>query len=134
MEFQYQPRSVAGICIHGNTLFIAKRNSGGAMGERWEFPGGKVEPPESDQEALIREYEEEFGVPITVGPCIASAVFEHHHQTRYLYAYLVEFREQQFVMTEHTQWRWATLDEIEKLPFADSDKKLLTDLYKFVRK
>ncbi|WP_304222579.1 (deoxy)nucleoside triphosphate pyrophosphohydrolase [Gracilinema caldarium] len=133
MERDKKQRSVAGICIKGEKLFIAKRIPGGSMGERWEFPGGKVEAEESDQDALIREYKEEFGVPVTVGPCIATSEFEHHQQKRYLFAYLVHIPDLQFEMTEHTQYRWATLDEIKELNFADSDKKLIPDIAHYLQ-
>ncbi|AEJ19583.1 (deoxy)nucleoside triphosphate pyrophosphohydrolase [Gracilinema caldarium] len=134
MDTPLQPRSVAGICIQGNALFIAQRIPGGSMGERWEFPGGKVEVGETDEEALIREYQEEFGVAVTVGACIAHAEFEHHRQKRHLFAYIVVIPEQEYVLTEHTQWRWATLEEIEKLNFADSDKKLIPSLQRYLQR
>ncbi|HON12947.1 MAG TPA: (deoxy)nucleoside triphosphate pyrophosphohydrolase [Treponema sp.] len=134
MDSNSRPRSVAGICIKDNKLFIAKRIPGGSMGERWEFPGGKVEPGETDEEALIREYYEEFGIPVTVGACIAHAEFEHHQQKRFLFAYIVYMDTMNFTLTEHTQWRWASLEEIEKLDFADSDKKLIPDLHKLLQR
>ncbi|MDR2537424.1 MAG: NUDIX domain-containing protein [Treponema sp.] len=120
-------RSVAGIATENSQLFIARRIPGGAMGEKWEFPGGKVEHGESDADALRREYLEEFGVDVTVGEQLASAVFEHNGQ-RQLYAYRVSFISMQFTLTEHTTWRWATLEEIEALDFVDSDQKLLPSL------
>jgi 8-oxo-dGTP diphosphatase len=120
-------RSVAGIVIEDGKLFIAQRIPGGALGEKWEFPGGKVEAGETDQDALIREYDEELGVPVTIGPLLGTASFEHHG-LHTLYAYQVYFSVYNFKLSEHTQWRWASLEEIADLNFADSDKKLLPHL------
>lgn len=117
-------RSVAGITIERGKLFIAQRIPGGALGEKWEFPGGKVEAGETDQEALIREYQEELGVPVTIGPLLGTATFEHRG-LHTLYAYRVYFSGYDFKLSEHTQWGWASLEEICELDFADSDKKLL---------
>jgi 8-oxo-dGTP diphosphatase len=120
-------RSVAGIAVEGSKLFIARRVSGGAMSEKWEFPGGKVEVGESDEEALIREYLEEFGVKIIVGPLLGSATFEHHGQ-RYVYAYRITFCSRDFTLSEHTETKWAEIAEIETLDFVDSDRALLGGL------
>lgn len=121
-------RSVAGIAWNGNRLLVARRVSGGSMGGKWEFPGGKVESGESDSEALVREYSEEFKVTIRVGRKVATATFEHRGEPVLLTAYEVFFHSFDFVLSEHTEWKWATVDEIEKLDFADSDMKLIPRL------
>ena len=124
-------RSVAGIAIEGERLFIARRKPGGDLGEKWEFPGGKAEAGESDEEALQREYLEEFGVPVRPGPCLGSASFEHRGQTFSLNAYRVYFETpfpENLSLAEHTQWQWALLGEIEGLDFAGSDRALFPGL------
>ncbi|MDR1059439.1 MAG: NUDIX domain-containing protein, partial [Treponema sp.] len=85
--------SVAGVAIEGGRLFIARRKEGGDLGGRWEFPGGKVEPGEGDGEALVREYQEELGVPIEVGPFLSSASFTHRGKEYALHAYRVFLKE-----------------------------------------
>jgi 8-oxo-dGTP diphosphatase len=121
--------SVAGIAWDCGKFFIAQRLEGGDMGGRWEFPGGKVDGEESDQEALKREYREEFAVDIAVGDFLGSAVFERRGMEHRVNAYRVFFPASAvFTLAEHVQWRWASLDEIEQLDFVDSDRKLLPDL------
>jgi 8-oxo-dGTP diphosphatase len=120
--------SVAGIAVQGNRLFIARRLPGGDLGEKWEFPGGKAEKGESCEEALIREFREEFGVTVTAGPRVASSSFEHRGVVRELRACLVYFETLDFVLCEHSEWKWADLAEIEKLDFAGSDRKLIPAL------
>lgn len=127
-NFTTQRRSVAGIAVKNGKLFIAKRLPGGAMSERWEFPGGKVDPEEDDLKALIREYQEEFGLDIRTGEKLASAEFEHNEKQRILTAYRIHFDTAITNMTEHSEWRWASLKEIRQLDFADSDLKLLDEL------
>ncbi|MDR1430353.1 MAG: (deoxy)nucleoside triphosphate pyrophosphohydrolase [Spirochaetaceae bacterium] len=121
-------RSVAGIAFNGDKLFIARRESGGAMGGRWEFPGGKVEKGESDTAALLREFQEELGISVGVGEHLGSASFEHKGGTRLLNAYEVFFPKMEFTLFVHHEWKWASLDEIETLDFAGSDLKLLPGL------
>ncbi|MBQ1661043.1 MAG: NUDIX domain-containing protein [Treponema sp.] len=128
--------SVAGIAVNGSKVLIAHRNPTGQMGGRWEFPGGKVDGDESDTEALSREYDEEFGIEINVGKQIASASFEHNGETVNLHAYEIHVphdgTEKKYELTEHSEYRWADINEIENLNFVDSDMKLYPDVKKFV--
>jgi 8-oxo-dGTP diphosphatase len=119
------PLSVAGIAVENGKYFIARRKSGGDLGGKWEFPGGKVEEGESDEEALIREYDEEFSLPVAVGPLLGKTVFEHKGKDCSLNGYAVRFLSSRIRLNEHTEWRWAGADEIKALDFAASDLKLL---------
>jgi 8-oxo-dGTP diphosphatase len=125
--------SIAGIAVEDGKIFIARRIPGGDLGEKWEFPGGKVEEGESDQEALIREFREEFAVTIRVGSLVGSATFEHHGKTRTLRAYRVYPESRDFTLTEHTEWNWVSPESITELDFADSDRKLLPELEKYLQ-
>jgi 8-oxo-dGTP diphosphatase len=120
--------SVAGIAWDGGKFFIAQRLGSGDMGGKWEFPGGKVDGGETDQEALKREFLEEFGVEVAVGDFLGSSAFERRGVERQVRAYRVFFAAPVFTLTEHTRWRWAALEEIERLDFVDSDRKLLPAL------
>jgi 8-oxo-dGTP diphosphatase len=126
-------RSVAGIVREGNKILIARRLPSGDLGNKWEFPGGKVEEGESDSEALVREYDEEFGVAVTPGPLLASASFEHKGKTYSLNAYELRLQSLNLTLREHSRWRWADIAEIESLDFAGSDKKLLPALKAYLR-
>jgi len=121
--------SVAGIALAQGNVFIARRKAGGDLGGKWEFPGGKVEEGEGDADALRREFLEEFGVAVTVGPLLATAEFTHREQRFTLNAYRIFFDSLHFNMTEHTECRWAAPDEIKTLEdFADSDRLLFPSL------
>jgi 8-oxo-dGTP diphosphatase len=59
---------VAGLIVGGDgRILITQRRADQALGGRWEFPGGKVEPGEAPVDALIRELREEIGVTVSVG-------------------------------------------------------------------
>jgi len=121
-------RSVAGIAINEGRFFIARRKPGGSLGEKWEFPGGKVKELENDREALKREYLEEFGVTVEVGALLAGAEFSNNGKVFLLKAYRVFFGSLNFRMTDHTEWRWAAPDKIDAGSFVDSDWRLLPAL------
>jgi 8-oxo-dGTP diphosphatase len=120
-------RSVAGIALNEGRYLIAKRLPGGDMGGRWEFPGGKIEEGEDCWKALEREFMEEFGIKVKATLPIGEAVFKHGEQDFLLSAFWVELPRNlmNIALTEHSEWRWASLDEILELDFTDSDRKLL---------
>jgi 8-oxo-dGTP diphosphatase len=128
--------SVAAIAVHEGKLFIAKRVSGGDMGGKWEFPGGKAEAGEDAKAALVREMKEEFGVSVTVGGKIASGSFVHKGVEHILDAYLISLSDRRFSPVEHTEWRWADFDEIKALfaegEFTPSDYALLPQIREFL--
>jgi 8-oxo-dGTP diphosphatase len=69
-------RVVAAVIRRGGRILIARRRDGGERGGQWEFPGGKVEPGESEPAALRREILEEPGCEMEVGRLLAR----HRHR------------------------------------------------------
>ena len=136
MQRESKASSIACIALAGKKVLIAHRNPTGQMGGRWEFPGGKVEAGESDAEAVVREFREEFGVEVTVGEKIAEAVFVHNGTDVTLHAYRVfvphDGQETPYVLTEHTGYRWAGIAEVEELSFVDSDLKLYPAVRQYI--
>lgn len=128
--------SIACIAFKGKQVLIAHRNPTGQMGGRWEFPGGKVEGDESDETAIVREMQEEFGIQVIPGEKIAEAEFKHNGKLSSLHAYLVTLPHdgltQKFQLTEHTEYRWADMSEIPLLNFVDSDLLLYPQIVKYL--
>ena len=131
-------RSIACIDYRNGKIFIAKRQMVGDMGGRWEFPGGKIEKGEDLQTAVVREMQEEFGVTVTVGRKITSGSFTHKGKPCTLDVLEVSFPhdgiEKKFELTEHTDYKWADIDEIPQLNFVDSDLSIYNDVKKWCLK
>ena len=131
-------RSIACIDYRDGKIFIAKRQNVGDMGGRWEFPGGKIDDGEDFEQAIKREMQEEFSVDVTVGQHICSSTFEHKGKKCYLDAFEVHFTndgmEKKFILTEHTDYRWADIGEIPELNFVDSDMAIYPEVCKFLKK
>ncbi len=130
--------SVACIVYKNGKILVAHRIPKGDMGNRWEFPGGKVDAGETDQMAIVREMSEEFGVVAVPGEKITSCSFFHKDKKCFLNAYLVQLEhdglEKPYILTEHTEYKWVSPKEIENLNFVDSDLKIYPDVLKFLEK
>ena len=85
-----KPQDVVAAIIKKDGLYlIVQRNRDKYMGLRWEFPGGKVEPDETFQEALSREIEEELSIQINVHEKIAQECYKDDKINVTLHYYLV---------------------------------------------
>lgn len=126
--------SIAGIVVVDNLVLIGRRIPVGQMGGRWEFPGGKVEEGETYEQAVVREFTEEFSLKVIVGKHITDASFEHNNETVMLHAYQVFIPNEQdvnWVLTEHTEVKWIHFSEIANLNFVDSDKLIYSEVRKY---
>jgi len=75
-------RVVAAVVWDGPRLLMTQRPPGGPIGLQWEFPGGKLEPGESPEAALVREIREELGVGATAHETLAVSTHDYPHGAR----------------------------------------------------
>jgi len=120
--------STAGIARKGDKYLVALRKPGSSIGESWEFPGGKQLFTETPQQALKREYLEEFSVEIVVGESVYTGHFENRNTRYRLEAYQVQLISEAFVLKEHQAIRWVSLKDLKHLPMAQSDRSIMRHL------
>lgn len=108
-------------------MLIARRPEGRAMAGLWEFPGGKLEPGESPEEALIRELQEELGVDISRA-CLAPFVFASHTYPKFhllMPLFLCRRWQGTPAPREGQTIRWVTAAELSDYPMLPADRPLL---------
>ena len=115
---------VAGIIYKDDKFLIAQRNLKKAQGGLWEFPGGKVEPEESYQDALKREIKEEFNADIEVGGFVGENVHHYPERDIKLIFYKAKLISDKMELLEHEDIRWITKEDKDSFEFAGADKKV----------
>ena len=100
---------VAAAITDGNRVLAGKRSQGRALAEHWEYPGGKVEPGETNEVALVREIDEELGVTIRVVRHLGESVLGRIRVVLYV-CKLVSGTWPEAL--EHEELRWLLADEI----------------------
>jgi 8-oxo-dGTP diphosphatase len=119
----------AALIVRDREVLIGQRRADQPMGSLWEFPGGKIEPGESPQEALTRELVEELGIRAEVGP----AVTRIRHNYRGGGAVDLQFFAVRNFAGDidnqiYQQVRWVKLEELPSYKFLAADRGLIRDL------
>ncbi len=99
-------------------VLAGKRDKDRVLGGKFEYPGGKVEPGETNEVALVREIEEELGATIRVGRRLGESVFGRIRVV--LYVCKLESGSWP-VALEHEELRWLSADEIYGLNWVPAD-------------
>ena len=124
---------VAALIWDQDRFMICQRPAHKARGLLWEFVGGKVEPGETKEQALIRECREELNVTLDVGEAFMDVTHEYPDLTIHLTLYNASIREGIPQKLEHSDIRWITAGEIGQYEFCPADEEILgrlKDVYK----
>lgn len=116
---------VAALIRQGEQFMICQRPAYKARGLLWEFVGGKVEPGETKEQALIRECREELAVTLSVGDVFMDVVHEYPDLMVHLTLFNAIIAEGEPVKLEHNDIRWITPSEIPNYDFCPADVEIL---------
>ena len=119
---------VAALIWDGDRFLICQRPAHKARGLLWEFVGGKVEPGETKEQALIRECREELAVTLSVGEVFVEVDHEYPDLNVHLTLFNAAISEGTPRMLEHNDIRWITVGEIPQYEFCPEDETILKKL------
>lgn len=119
---------VAALIWDGDKFMACQRPANKARGLLWEFVGGKVEPGETKEEALIRECREELDVTVAVEEVFMEVTHEYPDLTVHLTLFHAKIVEGVPKKLEHNDIRWLTAEEIDRFPFCPADEEILKRL------
>lgn len=119
---------VAALIWRGERFLACQRPEHKARGLLWEFVGGKVEPGETREQALVRECREELDVTVVPGEVFMEVVHEYPDLTVHLTLFQTQLPEGEPKALEHNALRWITVQEIDQLAFCPADEVILERL------
>jgi mutator protein MutT len=115
-------RVVAGVLERADRVLLARRRPEDHQGGKWEFPGGKVEPGESEQEALEREFQEEFGVEVGARERLGANLYTYPDKCVELIAWRAEYRAGEFHPVAHDALAWVKREALGRYEVAAADR------------
>ncbi len=115
---------VAALILDDRKLLATQRGYGEFEGG-WEFPGGKIEPNETPEQALAREIHEELNADIKVGPLLLT--IEHDYETFHLtmHNYLCNLKSDSIELLEHKAAKWLDDAELDSLDWLPADIQII---------
>lgn len=120
---------VAAIIVDKNKILATQRGYGDFKGG-WEFPGGKIEPGEIPQEALMREIKEELDIEIQVGELIDTIEYDYPNFHLSMDCFWAEIASGDLILKEHAAAKWLTKDELDSIEWLPADITLIDKLRK----
>ena len=119
---------VAAAVISGEGRIFAARRGYGPWKDYWEFPGGKIEPGETQREALAREIREELDAEVSVGAKIAQVEYDYPEFHLSMGCFACRIRSGSLTLKEHESARWLRREELDTVDWLPADLALIRQL------
>ena len=119
---------VVAAILHRDGAYFATQRGCGEFEGKWEFPGGKIEPGESSEDALKREIQEELGIDITIDEfsCTTNYNYPSFHLT--MHCYLCSVASGDIELREHKSACWLTAETLDSVEWLPADKEVIDKL------
>lgn len=121
-------RVVAAVLERDGQYLITQRRGSAVLPLMWEFPGGRVEPGETDQQALKRELYHRLGVGIEVGKLISFVSHPYEHYVVDLFLYECTLLTEGLQPLAVNAFKWVASTEFDQYPFTPADEASMNKL------
>lgn len=105
----------------GNQILIVQRGENTDHPLKWEFPGGKVTPGESEEECVIREIDEELSMEIVICGKLEPVGYDYGHKQIRLIPFVCDTLDELPVLSEHLDYKWIAAKELLSVDFSEAD-------------
>lgn len=119
---------VAAIIFDEQGRIFATQRGYGEWKDWWEFPGGKIEPDETPQQALQREIHEELDTSIEVGELLRTIDYDYPNFHLTLHCFKCKLTDSHITLLEHEASRWLKLNELQSVKWLPADEEIIEEL------
>jgi len=119
-----------GIILKDSKVLVTQRSEKMQLALKWEFPGGKIEASETDEQCLHRELKEELGIEIEILEKLESKPFHYEKFSINLIPFVANHLSGEIMLHEHRDFKWLTRGELTTLDWASADIPVLESFLK----
>lgn len=120
---------VAAVLRDGDKVFATQRGYGDYK-DMWEFPGGKIEPGETPEEAIVREIKEELDVDIAVDSFLCTVEYDYPEFNLTMHCFFCSIMDGTLTLIEHEAAKWLAPGELWSVDWLPADVKVVEDIIK----
>lgn len=123
---------VVAAIIHKSGRILAAQRGYGDYKDGWEFPGGKVQPGESAEAAIVREIREELRVTIKPEKLVTTVEYDYPTFHLTMHCFISSIVEGEIELVEHEAMRWLTPNALDEVDWLPADVEVVQELTKFL--
>jgi 8-oxo-dGTP diphosphatase len=117
---------------HDGKVLAGQRSAALSFPLQWEFPGGKLEKGETDEQALFREIMEELNVAVTIVDKLPETSKDQGWREIVLVPFVCKVDTTDFILTEHEQILWLDADDLPTLDWTEADLNVIRNYYDYL--
>ena len=125
-------RVVAAIIIENDKVFATQRGYG-EFKDGWEFPGGKIEPGETPEGAIVREIKEELDTEVEVIELLDTVEYDYPNFHLSMGCFICKIKSGDLVLKEHEAAKWLTKDTLGSVEWLPADMGLVREIEKYLK-
>ena len=125
-------RVTAAIIIENDKVFATQRGYG-EFKDGWEFPGGKIEPNEAPEDAIVREIKEELDTEIEVVELLDTVEYDYPEFHLSMDCFICRIKSGNLVLKEHEAAKWLTMETLDSVEWLPADQALIGKIEKYLR-
>jgi 8-oxo-dGTP diphosphatase len=119
---------VCAIIFNRSRILAAQRSALMELPFKWEFPGGKLEDIETEENCILREINEELNIQVQLISRMQEVNYQYPDKNILLVPFVARYLSGDITLAEHTKYGWFTKNELLNLDFAPADIPVLNNL------